>query len=95
MKIRPLHWLKEISKYLLFAIVITTAIDLYRAQDVPTEMAPDLVTVDEKGNPVDVIEMSYQTPVVIYFWATWCPVCKFVSPTVDWVSNYYPVVAVS
>lgn len=95
MKTRPLHWLKEISKFLLFAIVITTAIDLYRAQDVPTEMAPDLVTVDGKGNPVDVIEMSYQTPVVIYFWATWCPVCKFVSPTVDWVSQYYPVVAVS
>jgi len=95
MKIRPFHWLKEISKYLLLAIVITTAVDLYRTQDIPTEVAPDLVTVDDKGNPVDVIEMSYHSPVVIYFWAIWCPVCKFVSPTVDWVSQYYPVVAVS
>lgn len=95
MKFRPLRWSKEIAKYLLLAIVITTAVDLYRAQYISTEIAPDLVAVDEAGNKVDVIELSYQTPVVIYFWATWCPVCKFVSPTLDWISQYYPVVAVS
>lgn len=95
MKIRPLRWIKEISKYLLLAVAITTAVDLYRTQDIPTENAPDIVAIDEQGRSVDVIELSYQTPVVIYFWATWCPVCKFVSPTVDWVSQYYPTVAVS
>ncbi|NOH78287.1 protein disulfide oxidoreductase [Vibrio sp. RE86] len=88
-------WVKELSLYLVLAIVITTAVDIYRSQSVPIESAPDLLGYDTNGEVIDVIEMSHQSPVVVYFWATWCPACKFVSPTVDWVSQYYPVVAVS
>lgn len=95
MKKRALYWLKEITKYLVIAIVITSAVDIYRSQDIATESAPHIVAYHRDGTELDVIEMSYQTPVVIYFWATWCPVCKFVGPTVDWISQYYPVVAVS
>ncbi len=32
---------------------------------------------------------------MVYFWATWCPACKFVSPSVSWLSDYYEVVTVS
>jgi len=89
------YWIKEIALYLILAIAITTAVDVYRSQSVPMERAPELIGIDSNGKPIDVVEMSYDSPVVVYFWATWCPVCKFVSPTVDWVSQYYPVVAVS
>lgn len=92
---RPVYWLKEIVKYLVIAVVITSAVDWYRSQDVATESAPSFVTYSSDGRKLDVIKMSYQTPVVVYFWATWCPACKFVSPTIDWVSQYYPVVTVS
>jgi thiol-disulfide isomerase/thioredoxin len=32
---------------------------------------------------------------VLYFWATWCPVCPAVSPTVDYVGNHYPTISVA
>ncbi|RTZ18045.1 protein disulfide oxidoreductase [Vibrio aquaticus] len=95
MKRKVYRWIKEISGYLLLAIVLTSAVDWYRSQDVPLESAPALVSQGPTGEKIDVIAMSYDTPVVVYFWATWCAACKFVTPTVDWVRQYYPVVAVS
>ncbi len=32
---------------------------------------------------------------MIYFWATWCPACKFVTPTVDWMSSDFEVISVA
>jgi thiol-disulfide isomerase/thioredoxin len=95
MKTKALRWARELALYLLLAIVITTATDIYRSQNAPMENTPELVGYDQNGEMVDVVAMSYESPVVVYFWATWCSVCRFVSPTVDWVSQYYPVIAVS
>jgi len=32
---------------------------------------------------------------LLYFWASWCPVCKPVSPAVDALRDDYPVVTVA
>nr|WP_284676645.1 protein disulfide oxidoreductase [Vibrio sinus] len=77
------------------AIVITSAMDWFRSQDLPSESAPALSGVTLDGKTVDVIAMSHDKPVVVYFWATWCPACKFVSPTIDWLSQFYPVIGVA
>nr|WP_275666058.1 protein disulfide oxidoreductase [Vibrio sp. Isolate23] len=79
----------------VLGIVITSAMDWFRSQSLPTESAPPIMERTMDDQFVDVIAMSYEEPVVVYFWATWCPACKFVSPTVDWLSQYYPVVGVA
>jgi len=28
---------------------------------------------------------------IVYFWATWCPVCKVESPNIDFIAKYYKV----
>ena len=33
--------------------------------------------------------------VLVHFWGTWCPVCNFVSPAVNQMSAFYPVVTVA
>ncbi|NER32792.1 MAG: thioredoxin [Oscillatoria sp. SIO1A7] len=44
-----------------------------------------VVTDDELSTEVE----KAQTPLLLYFWATWCGPCKLVSPSVEWVANNY------
>ena len=32
---------------------------------------------------------------IVYFWASWCPVCKMTSPNIDHISSQYDVVTVA
>ena len=95
MKKRLIRFVKELLIYVLVAITIALLVDWYRTKDIPKQVAPALYGQTLSGDQIDVIELSHQQPVVVYFWATWCPACKFVSPSVDWLSQYYPVVTVA
>lgn len=95
MKQRLLGWIKQLVIFMLLALVITTAVDVWRGKDLPKDNPPALVGTTLKGEQVDLAELSKDQAVVVYFWATWCPVCSFVSPAVDTLSEYYPVVTVA
>ena len=42
--------------------------------------APDFKLPDLDGKTVSLSEFKGKQPVLIYFWATWCPSCKEVKP---------------
>ncbi|MBT1617461.1 redoxin family protein, partial [Klebsiella pneumoniae] len=42
--------------------------------------ATALHTLD--GQPVDLIAMSKERPLLVYVWATWCGVCRYTTPSV-------------
>ncbi|WP_295893861.1 protein disulfide oxidoreductase [uncultured Vibrio sp.] len=89
------HWLKEIAMYSVVFVVMSIAVDLWRMKDMPIDVTPSLEGITLSGESIDVIEMSKEKPVVVYFWATWCSICKFVSPTVNNIGDSYHVVGVS
>ena len=49
--------------------------------------AAALETLD--GKPFDLAQYVGKTPVLMEFWATWCPNCKELEPTMDLVAKKY------
>ncbi|MEZ9819404.1 protein disulfide oxidoreductase [Shewanella sp. 10N.286.45.A1] len=92
---RVLNWAKQLMLMLVVFTLFSAAIDLWRSRDIPTDNLPDLQAMTLNGNSVDILAMSYQEPVLVYFWGTWCPVCSFVSPSVDIMASQYSVVTVA
>ncbi|WP_022943010.1 protein disulfide oxidoreductase [Psychromonas hadalis] len=90
-----LGWLKEAVIFITIIVVVGWGADLWRSQSIVSGQAPELISQSIVGNEVDLIAMSQDKPVLVYFWATWCAVCSGVSPSVDFIASNYQVVTVA
>jgi len=51
------------------------------AAEVP--IAPDWTLTSESGETVTLSEVAAEQPVILLFWATWCPYCKSLMPHIQ------------
>lgn len=88
-------WLWTILKYLVIFLLVYMAINWWRQPVMPAD--PQLQLTDYQGQTVDIAALSETSPVLVYFWGTWCPVCKITSPTVSSLAQNspYPVVTIA
>lgn len=76
------RWGKEALWLLLMALVISTALDFWRSPALPEDgPLPTLILQD--GTTADLQAMSRDKPLLVYYWASWCGVCRFTTPTVE------------
>lgn len=93
---RAKKWAKELVYMILIVGIVSYAMDFYHSAKMPTGKAPPISGMTVQGEFIDVIEQSKSgEPVIVYFWATWCGACKFVSPTINWFANDHQVVTVA
>jgi thiol-disulfide isomerase/thioredoxin len=57
------------------------------ADEVP--IAPDWTLQSESGASVTLSEVAAEQPVIVLFWATWCPYCKALMPHIQSVRLEY------
>lgn len=91
--IKPLKLIKEILISLSLFLIIYTAFTLHKSPKVPDN--PVLTLTDIHGTSYDINTMSQNSPVLVYFWGSWCHICKHTTPNVLNISQDYPVIAVA
>jgi thiol-disulfide isomerase/thioredoxin len=78
--------MKRLSRLVLAAVVSTTVATSARAQEggiMLGAVAPAASVTKLDGSPADLSTFYGDKPVVLEFWATWCPLCKKLEPSMQ------------
>ena len=87
---RLVSWGLQLSALLLVLFLI----HLWQTRDLVEGVAPPLSADSLDGLPIDLSSLGGE-PVVVHFWATWCPVCKLEAPAIDELAEDHKVVTVA
>ena len=85
-------FLKEISKYIVLLVIVLNIVSYYKSIDLNKEKL-DIKTF----TLIDGSEFNVQNdkPILINFWATWCPVCKLEESSIEKISKDFQVVTIA
>ncbi|MEA1891364.1 MAG: redoxin domain-containing protein [Campylobacterota bacterium] len=86
------YYLKEIVLFFIFITIITNIISFYKSTDLNKE-------------PLNMINLTLldgeryrypsQKPILLHFWATWCPTCSIEASNIQTISQNYEVITVA
>lgn len=88
------RWLLELG----LVLAVFLAVQLWQTRDVPRGVAPDFSRVTVQGQPLNLGQWRAAQgggPVVLYFWADWCPICKTLEGMVDTLGLEWPVLSIA
>lgn len=92
MKEKIKKYLKEASFFILSLFIISNIFSYYRSQDLNKDNL-DLKSVKLLNNKS--YELPKNKPILLHFWATWCPTCKFEAPNIQKISKDYEVITIA
>ena len=83
MKEKLKHYFKETILFFLVMIVFANVISFYKASDLVKQ-------------PLNInYEFKPDKPILIHFWATWCPTCKLEASNIQQISQDYEVLTIA
>ena len=85
--------LKEIFSTLIIFFILSMVINYIRKPDVSEDIY-EYKLVDIKSDTVD-FKTYKGKPLVVHFWATWCPTCKLEASNIETISKKYNVVTIA
>ncbi len=83
--------LKEIAVMALMVFVIANALSYIRKPELSDSRFPQISEKLIRGEQFDSADLR-DRPLLVHFWATWCPACKAEADNIQRLSKYYDVV---
>ena len=77
-----------------FFIIIFLAVRAYKSKDAMTGEAPIIEGQLLDGKHIN-LKQYRGSPVLVHFWATWCPVCKFENDNIADISKDLSVLSIA
>lgn len=85
------NFIKELLKYSIIIIVVLNLVSYYKSKDLNKDKLSYKNFELINGSKYTI---SKDKPLLIYFWASWCPICKFQSPNIEELSKDYQVITI-
>ena len=86
--------LKEVAIFVVMLFVISNVISYIRAPSLESDTLPALKMTLLDGSAFESEALSGK-PLVIHFWATWCPACKAEASNIQSLSKSYEVLSIA
>ena len=82
-----------IAEFTLILIIITAA-RLWMQRDIVSGIAPDINAPTLSGQYFNFYQNKTR-PILVHFWASWCPVCKLEQSNIQNISEDYEVITIA
>jgi len=92
MKSKILHYAKEILIFFIIMTVFANLLSLYKSSEL-NKSTLDLSLLKTINNTF--FELDREKPILVHFWATWCPTCKLEASNINTISKSYQVVTIA
>lgn len=83
-------WLLELG--LIFFVLFLVKAWIQR--EVVSGIAPNIHAVTLKGKVFDLYQTK-EKPILVHFWATWCPVCRLEQSSIESISKDYTLLSIA
>jgi len=86
--------LRRWSLELLLVLLAFGAVQWWQSRGVASGPAPALQGVLLDGRQVSLVDLRGE-PVLVHFWATWCPICRFEEDSIDALARDHSVITIA
>ena len=90
---KPRRWLRALA-WALAAVVLVAVMSAWQSRGATRGPAPPLAGISLDGEYLS-LENHRGQPVLVYFWASWCPVCGVQQGAIDAIARDHAVLSVS
>jgi thiol-disulfide isomerase/thioredoxin len=92
MKDKIKKYIKEGIFFIIILIIMANGISYYKSLDLNKNKL-DIQTFTLLDN--NKYTLAKNKPILIHFWATWCPICKVEAPNIQELSKDYEVITIA